>query len=277
MPRQYLDVPYKSKDAAKALGARFDGAVKRWYVEAGTDLVAFTAWLPAGAAPAASASVDLALAASSTEIAITRKGIPLDCAARHFENTGRYLQVWGELGEIYAEIKFGLRRHATNAPGSDGTIDGKRVEVKTISPEKTSDHVLVKSQGNFEKLLIIRIDRGFQFQGKLIDRSELSGGLGKYLKGRLPRATQLQVVANRLIRRHHVDELKGQVLAACAWLRSRWIAQRRRRRTACSGSQTQVARHSSASNCGADNSGASPHTGRLIQIRPKMHSTAKKR
>ena len=29
MPRQYLDVPYKSKDAAKALGARFDGAVKR--------------------------------------------------------------------------------------------------------------------------------------------------------------------------------------------------------------------------------------------------------
>ena len=29
----------------------------------------------------------------------------IDCASRHFENTGRYLQVWGELGEIYAEIK----------------------------------------------------------------------------------------------------------------------------------------------------------------------------
>lgn len=110
----------------------------------------------------------------------------VDCAARHFENTGRYLQVWGELGEIYAEIKFGLRRHATHAPGSDGTIDGKRVEVKTISPERTSDHVLVKSQGNFEKLLIIRIDRNFLFQGKFIDRSELSGGTGKYLRGRLP-------------------------------------------------------------------------------------------
>lgn len=107
------------------------------------------------------------------------------CAARHFENTGRYLQVWGELGEIYAEIKFGLRRHATHAPGSDGTIDGNRVEVKTISPEKTSDHVLVKSQGDFEKLLIVRIDQDFQFQGKLIDRNELSGGAGKYLKGRL--------------------------------------------------------------------------------------------
>uniref|UniRef100_UPI000DA24136 DUF5710 domain-containing protein n=1 Tax=unclassified Variovorax TaxID=663243 RepID=UPI000DA24136 len=49
MSRQYLDVPYRSKDAAKALGARFDGTVKRWYVEAGVDLVAFSAWLPASA------------------------------------------------------------------------------------------------------------------------------------------------------------------------------------------------------------------------------------
>ena len=40
------------------------------------------------------------------------------CAERHFRNTGRYLQVWGELGEIYAEIKFGLRRHATHEAGS---------------------------------------------------------------------------------------------------------------------------------------------------------------
>ncbi|MBC7705460.1 MAG: hypothetical protein H7274_16125 [Rhodoferax sp.] len=107
------------------------------------------------------------------------------CAVRHFENTGRYLQVWGELGEIYAEIKFGLRRHATHAPGSDGTINGKLVEVKTISPEKTSDRVLVKRQGNFEQLLIVRIDRNFQFQGKLIDRSELRGGTGKFLQGRM--------------------------------------------------------------------------------------------
>ena len=109
----------------------------------------------------------------------------IDCAARHFENTGRYLQVWGELGEIYAEIKFGLCRHGTHRAGSDGTIAGKLVEVKTISPEKASDHVLVKSQGNFEQLLIVRIDRDFQFQGKLFDRSELKGNVGKYLKGRL--------------------------------------------------------------------------------------------
>ena len=108
----------------------------------------------------------------------------VDCAERHFENTGRYLQIWGELGEIYAEIKFGLRRHRTHQAGSDGTIGGKLVEVKTISPEKTSDRILVKSQGNFEQLLIVRVDRDFQFQGKLFDRNELKGALGKFLRGR---------------------------------------------------------------------------------------------
>jgi hypothetical protein len=109
----------------------------------------------------------------------------VDCATRHFENTGRYLQIWGELGEIYAEIRFGLRRHGTHEAGSDGTINGVLVEVKTISPEKTSDRVLVKSQGNFEQLLIVRIDQYFQFEGKLINRSELKGASGKFLKGRL--------------------------------------------------------------------------------------------
>ena len=109
----------------------------------------------------------------------------VDCAARHFENTGRYLQIWGELGEIYAEIKFGLRRHRTHEAGSDGTIAGKLVEVKTISPEKASDVVLVRSQGSFEQLLIVRISRDFQFQGKLLDRSDLRGASGKFLRGRL--------------------------------------------------------------------------------------------
>lgn len=78
MSRQYLDVPYRSKDAAKALGARFDGTVKRWYVEAGVDLVAFSAWLPAGTAPSASVSTDVALAdKAAAGITTAKKGIPL--------------------------------------------------------------------------------------------------------------------------------------------------------------------------------------------------------
>jgi hypothetical protein len=145
----------------------------------------------------ADAPIDDAYSVRKDETFKSREGFPLcvleqtqifqdlvDCAARHFENTGRYLQVWGELGEIYAEIRFGLRRHKTHTAGSDGTIDGRLVEVKTISPEKASDLVIVKSQGNFEQLLVVRIDRDFQFQGKLIDRCELTGTRGKFLKGR---------------------------------------------------------------------------------------------
>jgi hypothetical protein len=98
---------------------------------------------------------------------------------------GGYLQVWGELGEIYAEIKFGLRRHGTHQAGSDGTIAGKLVEVKTISPERGNDHVLVKRQGDFEQLLIVRIDEVFQFTGKLIDRSRLTDGGGRFLRARM--------------------------------------------------------------------------------------------
>lgn len=109
----------------------------------------------------------------------------VNCAQRHFNNTGRYLQVWGELGEIYAEVKFGLCRHGTHHAGSDGTIDGKLVEVKTISPEKASDEVIVKSQGDFEQLLVVRIDENFGFTGKLFERKGLSGRDGKFLRARL--------------------------------------------------------------------------------------------
>lgn len=76
MSRQYLDVPYRSKDAAKALGARFDGTVKRWYVEAGVDLAAFSTWLLASA-PAGD-STEIALAdKAETGITASKKGIPL--------------------------------------------------------------------------------------------------------------------------------------------------------------------------------------------------------
>lgn len=109
----------------------------------------------------------------------------VDCAVRHFRNTGRYLQVWGELGEIYAEIRFGLRRHGSHQAGSDGTIAGKLIEVKTISPEKANAHVVVKRQGDFEQLLIVRIDEEFQFTGKLIDRQRLSDGGGRFLRARM--------------------------------------------------------------------------------------------
>lgn len=40
----YLDVPYAQKDQAKALGARWDAIVKKWYVPAGKDTTLFVNW-----------------------------------------------------------------------------------------------------------------------------------------------------------------------------------------------------------------------------------------
>lgn len=45
--RTYLAVPYREKDDAKALGARWDSAGKAWFVPAGVELEPFAAWMPA--------------------------------------------------------------------------------------------------------------------------------------------------------------------------------------------------------------------------------------
>ncbi len=46
MINTYLDVPYKEKDDAKVLGARWDVQARKWYIPAGTDLAPFHRWLP---------------------------------------------------------------------------------------------------------------------------------------------------------------------------------------------------------------------------------------
>lgn len=42
--KTYLNVPYAEKDAAKALGARWDAANKKWYVPANKDITLFGKW-----------------------------------------------------------------------------------------------------------------------------------------------------------------------------------------------------------------------------------------
>lgn len=97
----------------------------------------------------------------------------VSCAREYHEITGRYLQIWGELGELYAEIKYGIKRHKPHTAGSDGRIENDFVEIKTISPEKTGTTVQVKKTGNFNKLLIVRIYDDFTFESKVIDRHNL--------------------------------------------------------------------------------------------------------
>lgn len=44
--KTYLNVPFAQKDAAKALGARWDASIKKWYVPTGKDIGLFTQWQP---------------------------------------------------------------------------------------------------------------------------------------------------------------------------------------------------------------------------------------
>jgi len=93
--------------------------------------------------------------------------------------TGRYLQIWGELGELYAEIKFSIKRHKPHTRGSDGKIGNDYIEIKTISPEKSGELAQVKRAGNFNKLFVIKITKDFDFEGRFIERKKLSKGDGK--------------------------------------------------------------------------------------------------
>lgn len=103
-------------------------------------------------------------------------------ARSYYELTKRYLQIWGELGELYAEIKYGIKRHKPHTRGSDGKLGNDFVEIKTISPEKDGGQVQVKRAGNFNRLLVVKISDKFEFEGRFIERKRLSKGEGAYAR-----------------------------------------------------------------------------------------------
>ncbi|MCA3936135.1 DUF5710 domain-containing protein, partial [Burkholderia sp.] len=63
--RTYLDVPFKEKDAANELGAKFDRRSKKWYVPGGTDVAPFARWMPAPEANAGERPAGVARAVES--------------------------------------------------------------------------------------------------------------------------------------------------------------------------------------------------------------------
>lgn len=56
MAKTYLNVPYAQKDAAKALGARWDAAQKKWYVPPDKDASLFAQWQAADGTAVATTS-----------------------------------------------------------------------------------------------------------------------------------------------------------------------------------------------------------------------------
>ena len=106
----------------------------------------------------------------------------VDNAKSYHTLTGRYLQIWGELGELYAEITYGIKRHKPHTRGSDGKLGNDYIEIKTISPEKAVEKVEVKRAGNFNKLLVIKINKNLDFEGRFIQKKKLSKGDGSHAR-----------------------------------------------------------------------------------------------
>ncbi len=102
-------------------------------------------------------------------------------AQNYHNKTGQHLNVYGDIGELYAAITLGLKLHKNYAQGSDGRLGNDFIEVKTITPFKTHDKVLVKRTGNFNKVLIIKINEKFEICSQLICRKDLKKGEGKHI------------------------------------------------------------------------------------------------
>lgn len=114
-------------------------------------------------------------------------------AEDYHQITGRYLQIWGELGELYAEVKYGINRHKPHTAGSDGKLGNDFVEVKTISPEKEVPEILVKRAGNFNKILLVKINKEFKFESRLVNRKDLPKGDGRNVRITWSKATNLDI------------------------------------------------------------------------------------
>lgn len=108
----------------------------------------------------------------------------VEIAQNYFEVTGRHLPIYGELGELYGEAKYGIKRHKPYTQGSDGILGDDFVEIKTISPFKSDNVVLVKRSGNFSKLLIVKINKDFEFKSKFLNRGSLGKGSSKFIKAK---------------------------------------------------------------------------------------------
>jgi len=106
----------------------------------------------------------------------------LSLAESYHFTTGLHLSVYGDIGELFGAITHGIKLHNTHAQGSDGRLGNDFIEVKTITPFKQNDEVTVKVGGNFNKLLVVRINEDFAVSSKLVDRKSLPKTTGKFIR-----------------------------------------------------------------------------------------------
>ena len=107
----------------------------------------------------------------------------LTLAQSYFEGTGQHLSVYGDIGELFGAIMYGIKLHKNYAKGSDGRLGDDFVEIKTISPSNNKNQTLVRlDDRHFSTLLVVKIDEDFEVSGRLIKRSNLPKRTGKKIR-----------------------------------------------------------------------------------------------
>ena len=78
MANTFLTVPFKDKDAAKGLGARWDATQRQWFVPEGRELAPFAVWLPTGSVATSNAAEALSIWQEPAALALPgKKGVSL--------------------------------------------------------------------------------------------------------------------------------------------------------------------------------------------------------
>lgn len=103
----------------------------------------------------------------------------LTLAESYFVDTGKHLSVYGDIGELFGAVIYGIKLHKNYAQGSDGKLGNDFVEIKTICPHNTREKTSVRLDRHFNKLLIVKIDEEFEVTGRLIDRKSLPNRTGR--------------------------------------------------------------------------------------------------
>ncbi|WP_261391878.1 hypothetical protein [Ruegeria arenilitoris] len=106
----------------------------------------------------------------------------LNVAQHYHITTGKHLNIYGDIGELYGAIMYGIKLHKDYAKGSDGRLGNDFVEVKTITPFKNTQSVTVRLDRHFSKLLVVKVDECFEVSDLLVERSKLPKVGGKALR-----------------------------------------------------------------------------------------------
>ena len=106
----------------------------------------------------------------------------LTLAEAYFRDTGQHLNVYGDIGELFGAIMYGIKLHKNHAQGSDGRLGNDFVEIKTISPINSKEKTSVRLDRHFSKLLVVRIDDDFEVSGRLVRRANLPKKAGNNLR-----------------------------------------------------------------------------------------------